>query len=97
MSMNLEKIMNNNELRPEEKLREAIDNHLTLLTEHIDIANIYLNELKSLSRKNRATYLRKRKKYGKDFEKIIVEMGKGGYFRGLDKKIITYGILGMLN
>lgn len=30
VSINLEKMMNNNELRPEEKLREAIDNHLTL-------------------------------------------------------------------
>lgn len=56
-----------------------------------------MNELRSLSKKNQATYLSKRKKYGKDFEKIIGEMEKRGYFNGLDKKIITFGILGMLN
>jgi AcrR family transcriptional regulator len=97
VSLNLEKIMNKNELRPEEKLREAIDNHLTLLTKHIDVANIYLNELRSLSKKNQRIYLSKRKKYEKDFEKIVGEMKKKGYLRGLDKKIVTFGILGMLN
>lgn len=48
VSINLEKMMNNNELRPEEKLREAIDNHLTLLTEHIDITYILERVKKSI-------------------------------------------------
>lgn len=56
-----------------------------------------MNELRSLSKKKQAVYLSKRKKYEKDFEKIIGEMKKNGYFSGLDKKIITFGILGMLN
>lgn len=94
---NLEKIISNNKLKPEVKLKKAIENHLILLIENRNSVNIYLNELRSLSKRNQIIYLKKRKKYEQDFGKIIVEMKKNGYFRGLDEKIITYGVLGMLN
>jgi hypothetical protein len=41
--------------------------------------------------------LKERKKYEKNFEKVIVEMKRKGYFEGLDKNIVTLGVLGMLN
>lgn len=97
VNVTLQQIIQNRELTPEEKLREAIGNHLTLLIEHFDNVNIYLNELRSLSKKNQVRYLQKRRRYEKDFEKIVVEMKKNGYFHGLNTKIVTYGILGMLN
>jgi AcrR family transcriptional regulator len=97
VNTNLEKIIVNNELKPIEKLNWAIDNHLTSIVEHFDNVNIYLNELRNLSKKNQAVYLKKRKKYERDFEKIITEMQGNGYFKGLDTKIVTFGILGMLN
>jgi len=75
----------------------AISNHLILLTEYIDNVNIYLNEIRSLSKKNRSIYLRKRKRYEKDFIKIVMEMKRKGHFEGLDTRIVTFGILGMLN
>ena len=31
------------------------------------------------------------------FKKIIAEMKAKGYFNGLDTKIVTFGLLGMLN
>jgi AcrR family transcriptional regulator len=97
-SASLEKLVGNNELSPEEKLKKAIEEHLTsLLTEHRANATIYLNELRGLSRKNQKEYLTKRKRYQKDFEKIIEGMKGEGYFHGLDPKIVTAGILGMLN
>jgi len=97
-SGNLKKIVVNNELSPKERLRKAIEEHLTsLLTEHRANATIYLNELRGLSRKNQKEYLTKRKRYQKDFEKIIEGMEREGYFSGLDPKIVTAGILGMLN
>ena len=97
-SGNLEKIVGNNEISPKEKLKKVIEEHLTsLLTEHRANATIYLNELRSLSRKNQKEYLTKRKRYQKDFEKVIEGMEREGYFRGLDPKIVTAGILGMLN
>ena len=97
VNMNLEKIIESQELEPEEKLKRAFDNHLTLLIAYFDNAKIYLNELGSLSRKNQTIYLKKRKKYQADFEKIMVEMKRKGYFNGLDGKIMTFGVLGMLN
>jgi AcrR family transcriptional regulator len=97
-SENLKKITGDHELTPKGKLKKAIEVHLSsLLTEHRANATIYLNELRSLSRKNQKEYLMKRKKYQRDFEKIIEGMKGEGYFRGLDPKIVTAGILGMLN
>jgi AcrR family transcriptional regulator len=97
-SGNLKKLVDDTGLSPKEKLKKAIEEHLTsLLTEHRANATIYLNELRGLSRKNQKEYLMKRKRYQRDFEKIIEGMGREGYFSGLDPKIVTAGILGMLN
>lgn len=97
VDINLEKIIMDNQLGPEGKLRKAIENHLILLISNIDSVNIYLNELRNLSKKNRVIYLGKRKKYREDFEKIFIEMKAKGYFKGLHPKILTFGMLGMLN
>ena len=78
---NLEQITSNDALGPEEKLEKAIHNHLALLLEYFDNVNVYLNEFRSLSEKNQALYLQKRKKYERDFEKIVLEMKKLGYFQ----------------
>jgi hypothetical protein len=78
-------------------MERAICNHLTLLSENFDRVNVYLNQIRSLSKKNQQIYLRKRKNYEKELEKIVVEMKKRGYFKGLDTKIVTLGLLGMLN
>lgn len=93
----LEAIIANSELEPERKLEKAIDNHLSLLVKYFDNVKVYLSSLTSLSKKNQAIYLKKRKKYEKDFEKIIREMKGKGYFNGLDTRIVTFGVLGMLN
>ena len=96
VSINLDKISTENELDPEEKLREAMENHLALLIEYFDSSSI-LNQMKILPKKSQARYLEGRRKYEKDFEKIVVEMKRKGYFKGLDAKIVTFGLLGMLN
>jgi AcrR family transcriptional regulator len=97
VNKNLQQIVNDKELEPEEKLEKAIDNHLTLLTEYLDNVDVYLNEMRSLSKKNKSVYLAKRKKYQGDFEKIISDMKKKGYFDKADPKVTTLGVLGMLN
>jgi AcrR family transcriptional regulator len=99
VSINLENIINNDKLEPEEKLGKAIDNHLTLLTKYLNNVSIYLNEirLRSLSRNNRLIYLKTREKYLNNFGKIIGEMKTKGYFSGLNEKIVTLGVLGMFN
>jgi AcrR family transcriptional regulator len=97
VSTKLRKIIIENTLSPEEKLKEAIDNHLTLLSENFDRVNVYLNQIRSLSKKNQKIYLKKRKQYREDLEKIIEQMKEKGYFKGLNTKIVTLGLLGMLN
>jgi AcrR family transcriptional regulator len=97
VSANLAKIIFDNTLEPEEKMERAIYNHLTLLSKNFDRVNVYLNQVRSLSKKNQRIYLAKRKNYEKQLEKIVGEMRKKGYFKGLDTKIVTLGLLGMLN
>jgi TetR/AcrR family transcriptional regulator, cholesterol catabolism regulator len=94
---NLEYIIGNTQLRPEQKLEQAISNHLTMLVEYFDNINVYLNEFRNLSSGNRAVYLTKRKKYENDFKKIVLEMMEAGYYEDLNPKVVTFGILGMLN
>ncbi len=96
-SINLKKIIAEKELEPQKKLEKAILSHLTGLVKHRNNVNIYLNDFRSLSKKKQVVYLRKRKEYEKDIESIVVEMKKKGYFNGLDTRIVTFGLLGMLN
>jgi AcrR family transcriptional regulator len=95
--LNLENIEKDASLKPEEKLKKAMDNHLDLMVKYFDYANIFINQLGSLPKKRQKVFIERRKKYEKDFERIIVEMKKKGYFRNLDIKIVRLGIFGMLN
>jgi AcrR family transcriptional regulator len=97
VSANLDQIVNDHALTPEEKLEKAIYNHLSLLVKYFDNVKVYLNEFRSLSKTNQTAYLKKRKEYEGDFNKIVGEMKKAGYFEHLSSKIVTVGILGMLN
>jgi AcrR family transcriptional regulator len=96
VNLNLKKIVDSR-LEPAEKLKMAIHNHLILLTDYIENVNIYLNETRSLSKQTQSIYLKKRKNYERDFMEIIAEMKTKGYFKGLDSKIVTFAILGMMN
>jgi len=97
LAANLERLSSLEELEPEEKLRVAFEYHLSSVIEDIGGLNIYLNEMKMLPPKYRKIYTQKRQNYEKYFETIVAEMKERGYFEGLDAKIVTFGILGMLN
>ena len=99
VTRNLVLIAKDEKLSPEEKLRQAIISHLDSLAKHIDNVNVYHSEIRFLSRKNRRKYIETRKYYASCFEEIINEIKESdsGYFRGLDTKIVTFGILGMCN
>jgi TetR/AcrR family transcriptional regulator, cholesterol catabolism regulator len=93
----LKEISDDHSLEPEEKLKKAIDFHLTSVDENFDSISIFLDQIRSLPQKHQSMALKERKKYEKNFEKVIVEMKRKGYFEGLDKEIVTLGVLGMLN
>ncbi|OPX34110.1 MAG: hypothetical protein B1H11_11445 [Desulfobacteraceae bacterium 4484_190.1] len=96
---NLELILENEKLSPEEKLRQAIINHLDLLVRYKDNVIVYHSEIRFLSAKNRRKYIESRKYYASVFKQIIDEIKESdsGCFSGLDTKIVTFGILGMCN
>jgi len=97
LAANLERLSSLKELKPEEKLRAAFEYHLSSVIEDIGGLNIYLYEMKMLPPKYRKIYTQKRKNYEKYFETIVTEMKKSGFFEGLDAKVVTFAILGMLN
>jgi AcrR family transcriptional regulator len=93
----LKEISRDHSLAPEEKLRKAIDFHLTSVDKDFDSISIFLDQIRSLPKKHQLMALKARKEYEKCFQKIIAEMKRKGYFEGLDKQIVTLGVLGMLN
>lgn len=97
LSANLERISSLDKSEPEEKLRAAFETHLSSVIEDIGGLNVYLHEMKTLPPKYRKIYTQKRKNYEKYFENIVTEMKERGLFEGLDAKVVTFGILGMLN
>jgi AcrR family transcriptional regulator len=97
LSANLERISSLDKSEPEEKLRAAFETHLRSVIEDIGGLNVYLHEMKMLPPKYKKIYTQKRKNYEKYFENIVSEMKERGFFEGLDAKVVTFGILGMLN
>lgn len=99
VTKNLTLILEDDGLSPQEKLKSAIENHLTLLVKYKDNVNVYHSEIRFLSHKKKKEYLETRKYYSACFEQIVNEIkdGDSGIFEGLDSKIITFGILGMCN
>jgi AcrR family transcriptional regulator len=95
----LERITDDKTLSPEEKLKKAIFTHLDSMVKHLDNVNVYHSEIRFLSNKNRRKYLDTRKYYASCFGKIIKEIKESNdrYFKGLDTKIVNFGILGMCN
>ncbi len=93
---NLIKIVNSN-ANPKEKLKKAITNHIHYLTKYIDNVKIFLSEFKHLSPKRRKAYIEGRKAYEALFETIVKGLQEEGYFKGLNPRVVTFGILGMCN
>jgi len=98
LTTNIERIIEDKGLSPEEKLRLSIKSHLTLQANHFGSVTILNSEIRNLSSKSRKRFLEVRKSYTSLFGRIVADVkGSGnGYFEGLDTKIVTFGILGML-
>ena len=95
----LELIVADKDLPPEEKLKKAISTHIDLLTGNIDSANVYHAAMMHLTSKNKKKYLETRRYYGRCFQQIVDEakIGNEAGFKDLDSKLVTFAILGMIN
>jgi len=96
---NMDQVLKEKRLVPEEKLRIAVTRHIVSLVEHIDNVNVLNNEIRHISREHRNKYNEIRKQYEEHFVNIIDDIKKTNsrLFRGSDSKIIVYGILAMCN
>lgn len=84
-------------LAPEEKLRQAVINHLDFITQHLDGLAIILQDLHSLGAENRAAVVSKTRLYQSLFQSIVEEGVKSGDFCCVDAKTATRALLGMCN
>ncbi len=99
ITKSLRDILEDKGLTPLEKLRAAIINHIKLLAEHVDYVRVYNTETRYLKDESKQKYLEARRFYASCFEGLVRELQceNWGLFKGLDPKIVSYGILGMLN
>jgi len=99
VTVQLNKILANAQLVPEKKLREAMRNHVHMLTGHMDNVNVYLSEMHFLSSPSKQRYLQTRRRYEECFLELVKEMqnSERKYFAGQDPQVVAYGILGMCN
>ncbi len=99
ITKNLNWILQDNSLSGLQKLRAAIVNHVLLLTRHVDYVRVYNSETRYLSEESKGRYLQQRRYYASCFERIVREVQREDprYFKGLDPKVVAFGILGMCN
>ena len=95
----IEEIVDDKNLPPEEKLKRAIFGHIDWMVRYIDNVSVYHSEIRYLSGSNKRKYMRSRKQYESCFIRLIdqVKGQSSENFRGLDTRIVAFGILGMIN
>lgn len=81
-----------------EKLRRAIRTHVEAVDRHYPHLFVYLRESEDLRQRFRETTKLSPKLYERLWQQILQEGVKSGEFRGdIDIKIVSYGLLGMIN
>jgi len=93
----LEIIRDDSSMKADEKLKLAIRVHIASLVKSFDGIKVFFDEFRSFSRKKRVVFSNERKLYARLFEEIVKEVQNEGFFKGLDSKIVAFGILGMCN
>lgn len=91
------KTIASSDLPSDEKLRQAIANHMSFAAEHLDALAVVVQDLHSLSPEKRAGIVAKRDHYETVFRSIIEEGVQTGVFGDTDVKLATFAILGMCN
>jgi len=96
----LDKTVEYKGLSPEEKLRLALEKQISVICKYKDYLNVSMSDMRSLSEKNLKQLSIKRNRYHKKLVDLILEIqsdNKSNLFKGLDAKIVSFGIFGMCN
>ncbi len=84
------------ELSPIEKLRRAVEHHISVIVNSSPAIKVFYREHAHLTGPFAREILLREKDYERYFEQIIQEgIAKGTFRPGFDSKIITLGLLGM--
>ncbi len=81
----------------EEKLRMALENHVSILTKEPAKAYVFVNEWRRLDAKSLKEFIVLRDAYENGFETIITNGEDEGLFNEVDKKFAVLTILSSLN
>ena len=82
---------------PTDKLRRAMEAHLTALCEQLDIYTVYLSERRALSGRYHAKVRAEGERHARLLEQIIQQGIASKDFRAVDTKMAAHAILGMCN
>jgi len=81
----------------QERLRQAITAHITLIADHLDELSVFLHEMKSLSTKRREIIQAKTARYEHIFRDIIHDGIASGELEDVDPRLARYLILSACN
>ena len=82
---------------PVDKLRDAIEAHVTALCDHLDLYTVYLSERRTLTGRTQAQVRAEAERHARLLEQIIQAGIAQGVFRPVDSKMSALAILGMCN
>lgn len=87
----------NSDLPPDERLRQAIEAHLSFVTENMDGLGVFMQDWHSLSPERESKVIAKRDHYEGLFRKIVQDGIKSGHFNDVDVSLVIYALFGMCN
>lgn len=89
--------LNTLDLTASDLLKQALKNHLALISSDTDKSMVFLHEYRHLSEPGRSQFLKMRKDYEQRFMLIIRSGIRNGEFRKVDEKITTLALLSAVN
>lgn len=81
----------------EQKLKLAVENHITLLTQQTAKAYVFVNEWRKLKNQDYINFVELRDEYESGFAEIVKNGEDEGLFNEVDKKFAVLTILSSLN
>jgi len=85
------------EMPAEEKLTLVIEKHVTIVTQNLDGAAVFLHEWRFLQKDNFNRLKNIRKRYRAEFQKIVQAGVEEGVFKNINPKLYSLSVLSALN
>lgn len=87
----------NSDLKPEQKLRLALQMYVGWLCEDVELSRLIVLEYRNLEEDYQAQHIERRDRFEELWRQIIQEGVQAGVFRPLDVSLLTFAVLGVQN